>query len=117
MLRLLEALAHQQALVGQVSRESCVDQVVDDSEIGKVEGQQRDLLHSCCRRDRQVELASTGLSATLRDSCREPPPSPRDLDGNRERVECRLDDRQPVGPTSALVVIPGKQRPEMQFRY
>ena len=101
----------------QVSRESCVDQVVDDAEIGKIQGQQRDLLHSCCRRDRQVELASTWFAATLRDSRREPPPSASDLDGDRERVECCFDDRQSVCPTSALVVVPGKQRPEMQLRY
>jgi len=64
------------------SRESRVDQVVDNSEIGKFEGQQWDPLHSRCRRYRQVELAATRLAATLRDCCREPPPSPSDLDGN-----------------------------------
>ena len=100
----------------RVSREPCVDQVVDNSEIGKIEGQQWNPLHSCCRRDRQVELPSTRLAATLFHCCREPSPSASDLDGNRQRIECRFDDRQSIVPPSALVVVDGKQRPEMQLR-
>jgi len=97
------------------SWEPCVDQVVDDSEIGEIEGQQWDLLHGRGRRDREVELASTRLAATLCGCRREPPPGASDLYGNRHRIEGRFDDRQSMDPAGALVVVAGKQRPEMQL--
>lgn len=40
------------------------------SEVGKNEGQQRNFLHGCCGRDRQVELAATRFAATRSDGRR-----------------------------------------------
>lgn len=101
---------------GAFSRELDVNKIVDDPEVHDVKGQQRDLVHAGGRGDRQVELTTPRLAATLGDGRREPAPRTSDLDGNRQRIEGCFDDRESVGPTSPLVVIAGNQRPEVQLR-
>lgn len=68
------------------------------------------------RSDDEIECATARLAAACDQSRCEPAPLARDGCVDRERIERRLDDPEPLDPTCSLVVGSSDQHAEVEFR-
>lgn len=94
------------------SGSSYVDQVLDDLEVCEAVGQQRHSFDLGGCGDGQVDLPSPWLPATSGDCSSQTTPAAGCLDGDRQRVESRLDCGQSVGATCPLVRVVGDEDPK-----
>ncbi len=68
------------------------------------------------RRDDEVNGTTARLAATPDQGRREPTPFPRNGSVNRERIEGRLDDPEPLRPARPLIIGRRDQHAEVQLR-
>ncbi|HVC88805.1 MAG TPA: hypothetical protein VNC40_15455 [Gaiellaceae bacterium] len=92
-----------------------VDEIGEQIEILRVQGQERNLMSVCRCGDDKIDRSAARFAAPADQGCREPAPFARDRRIDRERIEGRLDDSEPLRPARSFVVRTGDQHPEMQL--
>src|SRR5712691_11728862 len=92
-----------------------VDEVGEGREVFRVPGKEGDLVDVRRRRDDEINGTTARLAATPDQGRREPTPFARDGSVNRERLEGRLDDPEPLRSSCSLVIRRSDQHAEVQL--
>jgi hypothetical protein len=96
-------------------RSADFDEVVDELEVGRVVGEQRDVVGVGGGGYGEVECAPAGLAAAGLYGGGEASPFACDSGVDRQRLECGLDHAQAQRAPGAFVVVAGDQRAEVKL--